>query len=105
MTITTQLVSLVTLLTTSVILTRKEQSIFQSFFSGLRGYDSHLIMRGIHSGKKPTKEKMAESKCKNIRVIANNMERYVSFQLGNLRFLDSLQFFGLGSSLDSLASN
>ena len=32
------------------------------------------------------------------------MERYVSFQLGNLRFLDSIQFFGPGSSLDTLAS-
>ena len=29
----------------------------------------------------------------------------MSFQLRNLRFLDSLQFFGPGSSLDTLASN
>ena len=33
------------------------------------------------------------------------MEKYVSFQLGNLRFLDSLQFLGPGSSLDKLAKN
>ena len=56
------------------------------FFHNFRGYDGHLIMRGIHfhSGKKPNKENKAENKCKNIRVIPNNMERYVSFQLGNL---------------------
>lgn len=32
-------------------------------------------------------------------------EKYVSFQLGNLRFLDSLQFLGPGASLDALAGN
>ena len=65
------------------------------FFHNLRGYDSHLIMQGIH--------RYAEDK--SIHVIANNMEKYVSFQLGNLRFLDSLQFLGPGSSLDKLAGN
>ena len=65
------------------------------FFHNLRGYDSHLIMQGIHryAGKK------------SIRVISNNMEKYVSFQLGNLRFLDFLQFLGPGTSLDVLAAN
>lgn len=63
-------------------------------------------MQGIHrhSGKKPTKGNKANNKCKNIRVIPNNMEKYVAFQLGNLRFLDSLQFFGPRSSLHNLAS-
>lgn len=42
---------------------------------------------------------------KKIRVIPNNMEKYVSFSLGNLRFLDSLQFLGPGSSIDKLAKN
>ena len=76
------------------------------FFHNLRGYDGHLIMRGIHrhSGKKLNKKNKAENRCKNIRVLPNNMEWYVSFQLGNLRFLDSIQFFGPGSSLDTLAS-
>ena len=64
-------------------------------------------MRGIHrhSRKKLNKKNKAENRCKNIRVLPNNMEWYVSFQLGNLRFLDSIQFFGPGSSLDNLASN
>ena len=65
------------------------------FFHNLRGYDAHLIMRGIHrhAGKK------------QIKVIPNNMEKYVSFQLGSLRFLDSLQFLGPGASLEALTGN
>ena len=65
------------------------------FFHNLRGYDSHLIMQGIH--------RYAEKK--RIRLIPNTMEKYVSFQLGHLRFLDSLQFLGPGSSLETLAKN
>lgn len=65
------------------------------FFHNLRGYDSHLIMQGIH--------RFAEKK--SIGVVPNNMEQYVSFQLRNLRFLDSLRFLGVGASLDALASN
>ena len=66
------------------------------FFHNLRGYDGHLIMRGIHhhSVKKLTKKDKAGNTFKNIWVKLNNMERYVSFQLGNLRFRDPLQFFG-----------
>ena len=65
------------------------------FFHNLRGYDGHLVMQGIHR----------YADVKRIHVIPNNMEKYVSFQLGNLRFLDSLQFLGPGASLDRLAKN
>ena len=47
----------------------------------LRGYDSHLIMQG--AGK---------FKNKTINCIPNNMEKYISFSIGHLDFLDSLQF-------------
>ena len=43
----------------------------------LRGYDSHLIMESIG------KYKNADPKC-----IANNMEKYISISIGNLRFID-----------------
>ena len=60
-------------------------------FHNLRGYDSHLIKQEI--GKFDRK----------INVIPNNMERYMSFMLGNhLVFLDSFQF--MSRSLDYLAS-
>ena len=38
-----------------------------------------------------------------ITCIPNNMEKYISFSLGNIRFIDSLQF--MPSSLDNLVSN
>ena len=58
-------------------------------FHNLRGYDSHLIMQAVrkHHGR--------------IDVIPNNYERYQSFTIGRLKFLDSFQF--LPASLDSLA--
>ena len=54
----------------------------------LRGYDSHLIMQSISK---------IEGK---ITCIPNNMEKYISFSLDNLRFIDSWQF--MAASLDSL---
>lgn len=47
------------------------------FFHNLTGYDAHLTMQGIHrhQGKKPTNDNKANNKCKNIRVIPNNMEK------------------------------
>ena len=58
----------------------------------LRGYDSHLIMDGLG---KITSEK--------ISCIPNNTEKYISFSVGNLVFIDSLQF--LNSSLEKLVDN
>ena len=76
-------------------LEKKRSKHIPIFFHNLRGYDAHLIMRGIHryAGRK------------QIKVIPNNMEKYVSFQVGSLRFLDSLQFLGPGASLDALSKN
>ena len=46
----------------------------------LKGYDGHLIFQKV----KP--------KDGRINVIANNSERYISFSIGRLKFLDSMQF-------------
>jgi hypothetical protein len=58
----------------------------------LRGFDGHLIM-----------QKLGLFKNKRLNVIANSNERYVTFSLGSLRFIDSFQF--LSSSLDTLVQN
>ena len=42
-------------------------------------------------------------KNKKLTCIPNNMEKYISFSMGNLRFIDSLQF--LNASLEKLVSN
>lgn len=61
-------------------------------FHNLRGYDGHLLMASL-----------GKYKNRRIRCIANNSERYVSFSLGCLRFIDSCQF--LLSPLDTLVAN
>ncbi|KAK3735533.1 hypothetical protein QZH41_005010 [Actinostola sp. cb2023] len=61
-------------------------------FHNLRGYDSHLIMQGLG---KMTSEK--------ISCIPNNTEKYISFSVGNLVFIDSLQF--MDASLERLVAN
>ena len=59
-------------------------------FHNLRGYDAHHLMQAMSKLEK-------EVKC-----IANNMEKYITFSVGNIRFIDSLNF--LQASLDSLVS-
>ena len=58
----------------------------------LRGYDSHLIMQGL-----------GKLKDKKINCIPNNTEKYISFSIDNLDFIDSLQF--MNASLDKLVFN
>jgi hypothetical protein len=52
------------------------------YFHNLRSYDAHLIMQSI-----------GQFKQRKISCIPNNFEKYVSFSLGSLRFLDSLSMF------------
>ena len=59
-------------------------------FHNLRGYDSHLLMQAISK---------VEGR---ISCIPNNTEKYISFSLGSLRFIDSAQF--LLSSLAKLVA-
>ena len=57
-------------------------------FHNLEGYDGHLLMQAMARVQ-------GEIKC-----IPTNTEKYISFSLGNLRFIDSVNF--LLSSLDKL---
>ena len=61
-------------------------------FHNLRGYDSHLI---IKQAWKIT--------CGDINVIPNSSEKFMSINIGDLKFIDSFQF--MASSLDRLANN
>ena len=58
-------------------------------FHNLRGYDTHVIMQAI--GKVQGKQ---------LKCIPNNMEKYISFSLGCMDFIDSFQF--MSSSLERL---
>ena len=59
-------------------------------FHNLKGYDSHFIIKKL-------------GKNFNISVIAQNFEKYNSFTIDALKFLDSFQF--MSSSLDKLSNN
>ena len=59
-------------------------------FHNLRGYDAHHLMQAMSQLQK-------EIKC-----ISNNMEKYITFSVGGLRFIDSFNL--LQGSLDSLVS-
>ena len=48
-------------------------------------------------------ESLGKYKKRKLSCIPNNSERYISFSLGTLRFIDSFQF--LGTSLEKLVSN
>ena len=75
-------------------------------FHNLRGYDSHFIMQQIGeiAKKQAYTNKKGEKQDLNINIIPNNMEKYMTFMLGNnLTFIDSFQF--MNSSLDKLVSN
>ena len=60
-------------------------------FHNLQGYDAHIIMQAIGKSKK------------KLECIPNNMDKYVSFSMGCLDFIDSFQF--MSSSLETLVSN
>ena len=57
-------------------------------YYNLKRYDAHLLMQALS-------RVWGETKC-----FPTNTENYISFSLGNLRFIDSVNFFL--SSLDSL---
>ena len=68
-----------------------QKEIIPVVFHNLRGYDAHHIMQRIG-------EVAPDLKC-----IANNMEKYISFTMGGLRFIDSMQF--MPNSLEQLAAS
>ena len=59
-------------------------------FHNLKEYDSHLILQYVTREYAPI----------SIDVIPTTSEKFLSFQIGNLRFLDSLQFHT--ASLDTM---
>ena len=65
-------------------------------FHNLEGYDSHLLM-----------QELGKYKDKRVTCIPKNMEKYISFSLGPLRFLDSLNFMNesLARLVNNLAAN
>ena len=75
-------------------------------FHNLRGYDSHFIMQQIGqiTKKHAYTKKKGEKQDLDSNAIPNNMEKYMTFMLGeHLKFIDNFQF--MSTSLDKLVSN
>jgi len=70
----------------------KNSFIIPCVIHNLSSYDAHLIMQGVG---KFTKEP--------ISCIPSNLEKYISFSIGNIRFIDSLRF--LNASLSQLVDD
>ena len=64
-------------------------------FHNSRGYDRHFIL------KKAYEIVNAMDKEPNIHVIPNSYEKFKSFDIGHLKFIDSIQF--MASSFENLA--
>ena len=76
-------------------------------FHNLRGYDSHFLIANLGKGayKQNYVDRNGQMRTKvvgGVSVIANNMERFMSFTWNRFRFIDSAQF--LSASLDRLVS-
>ena len=69
-------------------------------FHNLKSYDSHFVIK--HFQRKFVEHRDSNNKLSFDDVIVTplNSEKYLQFQIGNLRFLDSFQF--LSTSLDEL---
>ena len=65
-------------------------------FHNLRGYDSHLIIKKAYDINKQIGDKQ-------INIIPNSYEKFMSFSIGSLKFIDSFQF--MASSLEKLTEN
>jgi len=65
-------------------------------FHNLRGYDSHMIVRKANQ----INEQLGNKK---IDCIPNSFEKFMSISIGNLKFIDSLQF--MNASLEELVKN
>jgi hypothetical protein len=72
-------------------------------FHNLKNYDAHHIFRNFNKRIAAKYDKKGQQSYRSVHIIALNLERYISFEIQHLRFIDSYQF--LNSSLEKLVKN
>ena len=79
-----------------------DEFVLNVIFHNLKCYDAHFIIK--HFERKYVEHRKNDDKVSydDVKVIPQNSEKYLQFQIGNLRFLDSFQF--LSTSLNELVS-
>jgi hypothetical protein len=65
----------------------------------MKSYDLHHILKYTNKDMLQT----ADGNPKQIEIIPSNSDKFISLQIGGLRFIDNLQF--LPASLENLESN
>jgi len=80
----------------------KEHYFLPVVFHNLKSYDAHFVIRHFQSKYTQYQNKKGKVSFDDINVIPLNGEKYMMFQVGKLRFLDSFQF--LSTSLNELVS-
>ena len=79
-----------------------DQFFLPVIFHNLKNYDSHYIIKNFEKKYVEKHGKDNKINYEDIKVIPLNSEKFITFQIGNLRFLDSYQF--LATSLEELVS-
>ena len=69
-------------------------------FHNLKNYDAHHIFKYFN---KETADKYGLQKFQKVKILAVTMEKYISFNIQHLRFIDSCQF--LNASLEKLVNS
>jgi hypothetical protein len=69
----------------------------------LKNYDAHHIFRHFSKSIAAQYDKKGKASYRSVKIIALNLERYISFEIQHLRFIDSYQF--LNAKLEKLVSN
>jgi hypothetical protein len=69
----------------------------------LKNYVAHHILRHFSKNIAAKFDKKGKASYRNVKIIAFNLERYISFEIQQLRFIDWNQF--LNAKLEKLVSN
>ena len=80
----------------------KENYFLPVVFHNLKSYGAHFVIRHFQNKYTQHQNKNGKVSFDDINVIPLNGEKYMMFEVGKLRFLDSFQF--LSTSLDELVS-
>ena len=71
-------------------------------FHNVKNYDAHFVMKHFEKIHVERRTKKNTVYYDDVKVIPLNSEKYMTFEIGYIRFLDSYQF--LSTSLDNLVS-
>ena len=80
----------------------RENFFLPVIFHNGRNYDNHFVLKHFERKWVERRDKNDKISFDDVSVIPQNNEKYLQFQIGNVRFLDSFQF--LSASLDELVS-